>query len=97
MKTALLILLLGMTGCGKPGTPSLKCAAIHEPKGGCPTGYTKESSPRFTERDGSKEYACVSHDLHKEACLDELDPGESMGVRIDEPETEREPAGPPKS
>jgi hypothetical protein len=99
MRTASGILLLLMaTGCGKPSlkSPSLKCSTIHEPKGGCPTGYTKESSPRFTERNGSKEYACVSPDPNKEGCTDYLDPGEMMGVPV-EFEIEREPAGPPKS
>jgi len=53
------------------------CMVIHRPKKGCPPGYTQESEPRFTEKDGSKKYACISQDRGREICIDFLDPGES--------------------
>lgn len=61
---------------------TLECSVIHAPIAGCPTGYKRESSPRFTERDGSKEYACVSRDQKKEPCVDVLKAGESMTVTL---------------
>ena len=78
----LLLLTLFMVGCGKT---DLTCNVIHEPKGGCPSGYGREFEPRFTEKNGAKEYACVSHEAAKEGCIDELRPGESVGVEVSEP------------
>jgi hypothetical protein len=65
-----------------PEKPS-NCAVIHKPaKGDCPQGYIRETVPRFTERDGSKEFACLSADPTKEQCTDMLKAGESMEFRL---------------
>jgi hypothetical protein len=78
--TAFLLLgTLGMIGCGKP---DLTCNVIHEPAKGCPQGYVRENKPRFTERDGSTIFACVSHDPKKERCTDELRSGESVTIQL---------------
>lgn len=71
------------------------CAIIHKPSSGCPGGYVQEKRPRFTERDGSKEFACISRDPSKEPCTDVLKPGESMGLFFQIPVPE--PDEPPKS
>jgi hypothetical protein len=73
----------------------LTCAIIHKPSSGCPGGYVQEKRPRFTERDGSKEFACISRDPSKEPCTDVLKPGESMGLFFQIPVPE--PDEPPKS
>jgi hypothetical protein len=64
-----------------PAAPSL-CALIHKPKSGCPQGYVQEKQPSFTERDGSREFACISDDPKKKNCIDELRPGESFGMQF---------------
>lgn len=65
-----------------PAKPS-NCAVIHKPaKAECPKGYTQEQTPRFTERDGSKEFACLSVDGTKENCTDMLKAGESVTFRL---------------
>jgi hypothetical protein len=62
---------------------SSNCAVIHKPaKAECPKGYAQESTPRFTEREGSKEFACVSGDPTKEQCTDMLKGGESETFRL---------------
>jgi hypothetical protein len=58
------------------------CAVIYEPSTGCPRGYVKDEKPIFTERDGTREFACMSSDTSKESCIDVLMPGESMGMEI---------------
>jgi hypothetical protein len=76
---------------------SSNCAVIHKPaKAECPKGYTQEQTPRFTERNGSKEFACVSADPAKEQCTDMLKAGESVTFRLFEfdPEPLREPPAP---
>jgi hypothetical protein len=55
-----------------------ECAIIHEPASGCPPDYRKEIKPRFTEADGSKQYACVSPDPAKGECVDAINPGERV-------------------
>lgn len=60
-----------------------KCAVVHEPKDGCPDGYEKEVSPRFTEKDGTKQYACVANEnLKRENCTDVLMPGETEELQV---------------
>jgi hypothetical protein len=82
-----------VSSCGKASPESLmsSCAVIHKPESGCPSGYALEKSPRFTERDGSKQFACVSRDPSKDHCTDILRPGESMEmileIPVPEPET----------
>ena len=58
--------------------PAGQCAVIHKPASGCPKGYVAEKAARFTERDGSKQFACVSSDPAKKQCTDVLKAGESM-------------------
>lgn len=73
----LLIFIIGLVIHVKHLTqPSLSCAVLHRPKDGCPKGYVPEAFPRFTDRDGSKEFACVSSDPKKEPCTDMLKSGE---------------------
>jgi hypothetical protein len=58
---------------------SQQCAVIHKPaKAECPKGYTQEQTPRFTEKDGSKVFACFSQDSTKSDCIDFLAPGEHV-------------------
>lgn len=77
---ALFVLIsIGLVGCA----PDLTCNVIHEPKGGCPAGYEREATPRFTEKDGSKEYACVARVAGKEQCTDVLKPGETETFEIE--------------
>jgi hypothetical protein len=57
-----------------------ECNVIHKPSSGCPSGYEMEATPRFTESDGSKQFACVSHSKAIEECVDVLNPGESMSI-----------------
>lgn len=60
-----------------------RCAIIHEPKSGCPKGFSREPKPRFTERDGSKEFACIAgDDMGKEMCIDVLKSGEEIDLGI---------------
>lgn len=81
MKTLVLLLLLTLCGC--ESKPSLTCAIIHKPaKAECPKGYTQEKTPRFTERNGAKEFACLSSDPAKEQCTDVLKGGESVTFRL---------------
>ena len=76
-------------------TNAFGCSVIHEPKGGCPSGFTKEPNPRFTEKDGKREYACVSDDPKKEPCTDEIRGGESMELWLPIPVPKMEaPKGP---
>jgi hypothetical protein len=75
---------------------ALTCAIVHRPKSGeCPLGYLPEIKPRFTERDGSKQYACVSTDPAKAFCTDVLKSGESetleFFVKPEDPPTAPEP------
>lgn len=58
------------------------CAVIHKPKAGCPKGYVQEKRPSFTEKDGSRVFACVSDDPAKAMCIDELRPGESVEMHL---------------
>jgi hypothetical protein len=85
----------------KPPQPSadLTCQIIHQPKQGCPSGYVREDSPRFTEKDGSKEFACLSSDPTKESCTDVLRPGEGEVImfEIPAPAPEPQPANTGKS
>jgi hypothetical protein len=84
------ILVCLLSACSH--TPDLSCNIVHETKQGCPQGYQRESKPRFTEKDGSKQFACVSQDKSKEQCVDVLKPGESVNmefhIRIDEKDNE---------
>jgi hypothetical protein len=81
MKSLLLLAgMLVLSGCSHK--PDLTCAVIHESKQGCPQGYVREKHQRFTEKDGSREYACVSDDLAKPGCTDVLRPGETESVFI---------------
>jgi hypothetical protein len=73
-------LLLMTVGC--QSKPDLTCRTIHEPKTGCPNGYVRDKKPIFTERDGSKQYACRSDDVRKEGCIDMLKAGESEEVDV---------------
>jgi hypothetical protein len=59
-----------------------RCAVVHKPAAGCPPNYTLEPKPRFTERDGSKEFACVSRDPTTEPCTDVLKAGESETIEL---------------
>jgi hypothetical protein len=72
-----------------------ECVLIHKPKSGCPAGYVQEKRPRFTERDGSKQFACLSDDPSKEPCTDVLMPGESedyiFQIPIAPPENPNQP------
>lgn len=71
---------------------ALHCNIIHEPKSGCPSGYTREAKPRFTEKNGSKQFACVSTDPNKAACVDVIWPGENMQMQmLIEPDEPRKP------
>ena len=80
--------LLILSACGprvSSENPQV-CAVIHKPtKAACPAGYVQEATPRFTERDGSKEFACLSDDPTKEQCTDMLKAGESMEFRLEFP------------
>jgi hypothetical protein len=87
----LLIFLLAAIGCNHVDTT---CAVIHQPKTGCPTGYVRESKPRFTERNGSREYACAARDPKKEQCFDVLKPGESVGFTVIIPAEDAAPTKP---
>lgn len=81
---AILVFDIGLIARHKhsPEKPS-NCAVIHKPaKGDCPQGYIRETVPRFTERDGSKEFACLSADPAKEQCTDMLKAGESVTFRL---------------
>lgn len=63
-----------------------QCNIIDEPVSGCPKGYSKEQVPRFTERNGEKEFACVAAQIeHKENCTDMLKGGESEQIIIEIP------------
>lgn len=76
--------------CATPEPPEpQQCAVIHRPAAGCPAGYSAEVEPRFTEPDGSKQFACVSRDPHKQDCTDVLHPGEGeeLHFEIHLPET----------
>ena len=85
-----------LPGCS--GKPDLTCAIIHEPATGCPTGYLREKTARFTEKDGTKQFACVAHDPAKERCTDVLNPGESESIMLfKQPETEPAKTEPGKS
>jgi hypothetical protein len=92
MKTLLCVMLLGAI-CACSSKPDLTCSTIHEPKpgAGCPSGYVKEKRPRFTERDGSKEYACVSIDPNKSSCMDVLRSGETVAVTLEEMSPKEKP------
>jgi hypothetical protein len=73
--------------------PDTTCSTIHRPKSGCPKGYAQEKHPRFTEKDGSHQFACVSRDPAKEPCLDELRPGETVRFEFATPAPDKpEPA-----
>lgn len=78
------ILLFALLGCSSK--PDLTCGVIHAPQQGCPAGYVKEARPRFTEKDGSKEFACV--DKNKPQCFDVLKPGEGMSLTFEFQEEE---------
>lgn len=95
----LALLLVGCaakpTGDAKPkaeAKPDLTCGVIHMPKQGCPEGYIRELYPRFTERNGSKEFACI--DRLKEQCTDVLMPGESEGIQFEIHFEDSPPGGP---
>ena len=94
MKLFAVVLAAALTQIGC--SPDLTCNVIHEPKpgAGCPTGYVKEKQPRFTEKSGAKEYACVSANVQKEACIDVLRPGESTVIDFGAPDSDVPP--PPK-
>jgi hypothetical protein len=66
----------------KPTVATSECALIHKPKAGCPQGYVQEKHPRFTEQDGSREFACESGDPAKKPCIDELRPGERIQFQV---------------
>jgi len=60
-----------------------KCRAIHEPKSGCPEGWTKRPAA-FTEKDGTKIAGC---ELPRDSpgfddCLDYLKAGESFTMNV---------------
>jgi hypothetical protein len=77
----LILLILASCACNR--APDTTCSVIHEPKSGCPKGYTRELEPRFTERDHSKEFACVAKDPEQyQACTDVLRPGEVESVEV---------------
>lgn len=94
MKTALLISLILVAGCeSNPQDTAVSsapdCNVIHRPERGCPAGYQMETYPRFTERDGTKEFACVTDDPAKEPCVDVLKPGETMHILLFPTEPEK--------
>jgi hypothetical protein len=72
------------------------CAIIHKPASGCPKGYTQEKRPYFTEKDGSKEFACLAADPSKESCVDVLKAGESLEMHLMIPVPEPESPAQPK-
>lgn len=77
--------LLGFLAFSLKPRQDLSCAVIHESKTmGCPRGYTREADPRFTEKDGSKQFACVAS-VQKPPCIDVLEPGESVKFTIQLP------------
>ncbi len=74
------------------------CSVIHKPQSGCPNGYVEEKRPRFTERDGSKQFACISDDPKKQGCLDVLKPGETVEMFFEiDPDAGAVPAEGPKT
>lgn len=81
MRVIPVIALFLLLACdSKPNLSS--CRVIHRPANGCPQGYRQEDKPRFTERDGSKQYACLSDDVTKEMCTDVLKSGESEEFQL---------------
>jgi hypothetical protein len=75
--------LIGFLLHHRAAPESSVCAVVHENPAGCPAGYMREKQPRFTEKNGSKQFACVSRDPAKQNCIDVLKPGESMGLEIE--------------
>lgn len=66
-----------------PAPTESKCAIIHQPKAGCPDGFAREATPRFTEEDGSKQFACVAdQNTKREQCTDYIMPGEREELEI---------------
>lgn len=58
-----------------------QCMVIHRPAKGCPPGYKPYSEPTFTEKDGSKQFACWTDDPSKEPCIDTLRSGETYRMQ----------------
>jgi hypothetical protein len=92
MKIFAVVLLTALTGCSRiverVTAPDLTCNVIHEPTTGCPSGYVKELKPRFLEKNGVKEFACVSTDVQKETCTDVLKAGESETIYLSPPDVD---------
>lgn len=64
------------------GSSQLTCYVIHKPATGCPPNW-REAVNAFTEKDGSKQSACIAPpEAAFENCIDLLYPGEVVRFEI---------------